>query len=461
MFYLVRLDRAEDGSPVETPLPDCGTFANGVEAAKEAKAVSRMLLAKVQCRRIAQAGDWRVAFAKRFEAGELTALPPAWDLPPVADHFAHRSLQDPTMIGYIANDEHGIINKITVTTPGRYISEFYSDIDDDKRRHLIATIDPSGEIFFATTQEEIERVYREGPPSCMGGAHTNDFAGLPAWPSAPYAAGDIVVAYQLNAEGRIQTRATCWPAKKLFGRMFGDYQRMKPAMEAEGWTWIREGNTAETNNKRSSFVGARLLKIPTGNPHEYLMPYFDDIKVAIDMGDHFVTAEQGEEGLTWIVSGGTKGRAVLHRMCPKGKKPCPVTEMKFVHGANEEWGGEAIAASAFLCEGSGKYWSNEHKVTIGKRRLWSKEHFELHGDYCSVTLMNWPSDEMVQIGDRRVHKSAAVMDVVDGAAMRSGDELQLAASGSAGQSRFADAMVRTHRHSVNLNDLILGAGHAA
>src|ERR1700688_4461153 len=112
MFYLVRLDRDGSGNLVETPLPDYGTFDKGADAAKASKAAAAALGgAKVQCRRIAQAGDWRAAMMKRFESGELMPLPQKWDLAPIADHFAHIATQDTSLIGYIDSEEHGIIFK--------------------------------------------------------------------------------------------------------------------------------------------------------------------------------------------------------------------------------------------------------------------------------------------------------------------------------------------------------------
>lgn len=407
MFYLVRLDRDADGNLVETPLPDYGTFAKGADAAKAAKAAASSGV-KAQCRRIAQAGDWRGDMAKRLFSGELMPLPEKWDLEPIKDHFAHLATIDRSKIGYIDTEEHGIINKATVLTPGRYISRFYPEIDDDKRRHLIAAIDPSGEIYFAWTPEEIEDVYKDGPSSCMDGEH--DFGDLPCWPTDPYGAGDLAVAFTRNKDGDIQSRAVCWPEKKIFGRIYGDYQRMKAAMEAEGYTWMREQNDVGGNKKKQVFIGAKLLKIPAdrGYDHEYVMPYFDDIKVAIDMGDHFLTAEQGELGKTWIASGSSDdGVATLQRMCPKRNVAVKVTEMRFVHGVDEEWSQDAIRYDSFVCGGSGKIWPHEYKVIMGGGVSWSKEHFAEHGEFCEVTKKNWPKKDMVQLGDKRMHSSVS------------------------------------------------------
>jgi hypothetical protein len=419
MFYLVRLDRDGSGNLVETPLPDYGTFEKGADAAKASKTAAGSLGgAKVQCRRIAQAGDWRAAMAKRFETGELLPLPSKWDLAPIADHFAHISAQDSNLIGYLDTEEHGIIYKVTVLTAGRYISRFYPSVGDDKRRHLIAAIDPTGEIYYAWDADDIEEVYRDGPSSCMDGEHSFDH--LPVWPTQPYGAGDLAVAYTKNKDGDIQSRAVCWPEKKLFGRIYGDFQRMKAAFEAEGYISMRDDNTVHGNKKQQTFVGAKLLKIPTGQDHEYVMPYFDDIKVAIDMGDHFVIAEQGELGRKWVSSGGSDtGLALLQTLCPRRNVATKVRDMRFVHGVNEEWSQDAIRSETFVCGGNGKLYPHEFKVIMGHDVPWSKEHFEQNGEHCTVTHKDWPKDQMVQLGDKRVHCS------VEHRFDKNGEELQI------------------------------------
>jgi hypothetical protein len=410
MFYLVRLDRDAEGNLVETPLPDFGTFDKGADAAKASKAAAVTTGAKVQCRRMAQAGDWRGAMQKRLESGELTLLPKAWDLEPITDHFAHLAAIDTSKIGFIESEDHGVIQKVTVLTPGRYISRFYETegkMDDNRRRKLIAAIDPSGEVYFATTPEDIEFVYRHGPDSCMDGDH--DFTGLPCWPVAPYGAGDLAVAYTKNSRSNIQSRCVCWPEQKIFGRCYGDFQRIKAAMEAEGYTYIRDENGAEGNKKKGVFIGARLLKIPTGlKDHQYVVPYFDDIKVAIDEGDYFVTAEAGEVGKRWVASGNSStGVSNLVTMCPKNNTAVEVGQMRYVHGADQEWCQAAIREHAFTCDGSGKLFPHEHKVVLGDARCWSKEWFDEHGEHCVFTHKNWPKREMVQLGEKRMHQSIA------------------------------------------------------
>ncbi|TYO68555.1 hypothetical protein FXV83_00295 [Bradyrhizobium hipponense] len=141
---------------------------------------------------------------------------------PIKDHFAHLDPdQHPGMICFTENDQLGIIDRVTALTPGRYITRFYETEEkmaDDQRRKLIAAIDPSGELQFAWTPEEIERVYKEGPSSCMDGTHHFN---TPVWPTSVYGAGDLALAYQVNAKGRIQSRCLVWLEKKLYGRISG------------------------------------------------------------------------------------------------------------------------------------------------------------------------------------------------------------------------------------------------
>ncbi|WP_439357914.1 hypothetical protein [Bradyrhizobium sp. DASA03007] len=412
MFYLVRLDRDADNNLVETPLPDYGLFDKGADAAKASKDAATKLGAKVQCRRKAQAGDWRATIQAKLESGELTPLPKKWDLPPITDHFAHLWANDPSMIAYIESEDNGIIQKFTAIKPGRYITAYYeggvqgsADITDARRRTLIAAIDPSGEIFYARTPEEIEYVYKNGPDSCMDGDH--NFNGLPMWPTGPYGAGDLAVAYTKNNRGRIQSRALCWPEKKLHGRCYGAVEAMRTALANEGYIDLREG----TNAKKNVFVGARLLKVPHGDA--FVMPYFDDITVAIDKGDYFETVEARENSDHWVTSS-SSGLAYIQALCPKLNIAVQVREMRYVHGADELWSASAIQRHAFTCDGSGKTWPKTEIVILGDGQRWSKEYFAEHGETCSVNGQHWPKSELIEKKPGKwVHRLNADYDEVD------------------------------------------------
>lgn len=410
-FFLVRLEPDSSGGMTDVPLPDYGPYDKGSEAAKMAKVLTDKFGFKVQPRRVHQAPDWRARQAKRLASGELSALPAEWDLLPIEDHFAHLAKSDETKIAFTESDELGAIDRVTVVSPGRYLTRFYPEIDDQYRRRLIAAVDPSGEVKYATSVEDITWVYREGPTSCMDNQKGRGFDAYPMWPTGPYAAGDLAIAYQLNNRGRIQSRCLCWPEKKLFGRVFGDFERMRAAMESEGYTWIRDDNKVEGNNKVGSFVGARMLKVPMDLAGEYVLPYFDDIVCVIDHGDYFITADaapKGAPGVRYACSGGTDGKTDLLRWCQKVESFERDAGFAFVHRINEEWSRPALNSHAFRCDATGQYWPIEDRVYVrenGYVRSWNPVHFALHGEQCQHSGDHFSKKEMVSLSDgRRVHK---------------------------------------------------------
>ena len=401
-FYLVRLEPDGNGGMRDVPLPDHDPYEKGSDAAKAAKALTDQLGYKVQPRRMAQAPDWRARQQERLASGQLKSLPAAWHLQPIKDHFAHLSARDISKIAYTESEELGTIDRVTVTTPGRYLTKFYPEVDDATRRRLIAAIDPAGEIFFAFSPEEIVEIYKNGPQSCMDARHT--FKMDPHWPTEPYGAGDLAIAYTKNAQGRIQSRCLCWPEKKLFGRCYGDIQRMEAAMKAEGYTDI--------HNDSSKFpAGAKLLKIPHPNKDGfYVMPYFDDIERVILVGDHFEThnglLKDVPLGVPYIACGGSGGHSDLYQYCPKMRGGQPAKTFAFVRGVEQEWSESARDSFAFVCRGSGQTWSTDFRVQMATPGVyWSVEHFDVFGERCDVTRKNHPKSEMVQKGNRRVHHS--------------------------------------------------------
>ncbi len=404
-FFLVRLEPDASGTMVDVPMPGFGPYEKGSEAAQIAKKLTVENGYKVQPRRISQAPDWRGRQRDRLANGQLTSLPAKWDLPPIEDHFAHLHKGDPTKIAFTESDELGVIDRVTAVTPGRYLTRYYPEVNDADRRRLIASIDPSGEILFATTPEEITRIYKEGPSSCMDADH--NFT-TPVWPTAVYGAGDLAVAYSMNNRGRIQSRALCWPEKKLYGRVYGDESRFKAALEAEGFTgvWNGKGNF-------ETFLGAKLAKVPVPKqPGWFVSPYFDNIDLAVDRGDHFEIVEKASPGDVLLVSGGTRGMCEMYRYCPRLHDARLSSTFRLVHGVNEEWSSEAINMHAERCQGSGNYYPVDHIIRLANGLRWSREHFEQHGGTCEVTGQRHPMDELVMHKGRLTY-SAYVEEPVE------------------------------------------------
>lgn len=406
-FFLVEVQSLGDGKVVETPLADFGPYEKGSEAAKAAKDLGASLGKLVQPRRMSQAPDWRARQRDRIASGELEALPAKWDLPPIEDHFAHLDKTDPTKIAFTEDEKLGVIDRVTATSPGRYLSRFYPDIDDDRRRKLIAAIDPNGDIIFGFKPEDFEYVYLNGPGSCMDSKH--EFPKAQVWPTSIYGAGDLAIAYSKNRQGRIQSRAVVWPEKKLFGRVYGDVQRFKSALESEGYTSLWD---VAAHSSIGHFHGAKLLKIESETqPGWFIAPYFDNIRNAVDRGDHFVAVEKVEPGDIYI-GGSTQGVCQLYRICPKAGGSRLLSDFAFVNGVNEQWSDAAIRQYAFTCRGSGEIWPVENRITLGNGDLWSEKYFSEHGARCELSGTAWPKDEIVSFKGRRVHISETRKDIL-------------------------------------------------
>jgi hypothetical protein len=411
-YYLVRLepDPSEPGKCFDVPIPDHGPFEKGSDAAKVAKSLTELLGYKVQPRRMSQAADWRERQAKRLADGVITPLPKKWDLEPVKDHFAHLEPEKhPGMICFTENDELGVLDRVTVLSPGRYISRFYETegkMDDDRRRKLITQIDPSGELLYAWTPEEISRVYKEGPSSCMDGAHSFS---TPVWPPAVYGAGDLALAYTVNNKGRIQSRCLVWPEKKLYGRIYGDVQRMQQQLEDEGYETERcDVQTADGNG--AHFIGAKILKVPMKDPFYAVMPYFDDIGICVDGGEYWITAagepwKDDELKPDMVFSGGTSGYTRIRQYCPRTEEYHDKSSFKPVNGVDQQWSSRARDLFCFTCEMSGEVWPREHKVTLRDGTYVSRKWFADNGMVCEATGQNIRKSEAIEFEGKMVSNS--------------------------------------------------------
>lgn len=400
-FYLVKVvPGAKEGDPaVEAPMPGFSTFDDGPTAAKMAKELTKLHGFKVQPRRIAQAPDWRARererFASNFYKGKT--MPKGWTLPEVADHFP---IVENGQIKFFESDANGILDRRTGMNPGRYIERFHKGaIGQEDAKKLIALIDLEGVLFLATTREEVKQVYEAGPQSCMSG-NRPEWKGFPCRPPEVYAAGDLAVAYLKNKQGQVSARAVCWPEKKVYGRLYGDSARLERAFRDDGYKPLNRGE--------QSFDGAKLLKIAIpGKPNQYVMPYFDDIQIAVDAGDHFLcdrneNIDVGRGTKTpkvdsYIPGGhGGGGASELMRWCPRAKAFDRDSNFQTLKGTNERWSKVALERYAFRCEKTGDWYPVEQRVKIETGEYWSQEAFDEHGFTCAFTKTKWPKSKMVE-----------------------------------------------------------------
>ena len=212
--------------------------------------------------------EWRAREEARLARGEYTPLP--WsELTPVPDHYAHVSVDNGAMVAFTPNEEKGMIDVQTRMKPGRYLTKFYPHLSSDTVRAMALALDKAVCVRFATTADDIEKVYTNGPHSCM--AYSAHHFRSDVHPCRAYAGGDLQLAYLSlqdldHSEFRASARALVWPEKKLYGRAYGDEIRLKAALEAMGYE--------EADWRGDGLDGARISHLETDDS-DVIMPYVD------------------------------------------------------------------------------------------------------------------------------------------------------------------------------------------
>lgn len=187
--------------------------------------------------------------------------------------FIHVSHDNPQYVSYTPSVEFGAQDRQLRTTLGRYLTKHKPNaLDQNQLNQLSAQFKASFshcEIFWATTPDEIEHVYRTGPHSCMSYAADHNGFGSFVHPTAAYAnTPDIAVAYIKNKANKVSARTVVNKVTNEFIRIYGD-RTLQLRLSMMGY---RPGNLYK----------ARLRAIPAHNPytHEaltrtYVAPYLD------------------------------------------------------------------------------------------------------------------------------------------------------------------------------------------
>jgi hypothetical protein len=334
--------------------------------------------------------DWKRREAARFKSGEYRALPWAADewwreaSEIHADHYAHLSVERDSKIAFTVDAKKGEADRQTRMKPGRYLNRYFAGVlSPESIRDLAGSIDlAEGSVAYAiaTTPDEIEQVYREGPRSCMSGEH--------ACATRPYGAGDLGVAYiesdgntGLTGEREISCRVLVWPAKKIYSRVYGDESRLIPLLREDGY--VSAG--------RMGFAGARLLRIEANSSGAYYAPYFDGNERAeeSECGAFYIL---GDSGHSLSSTGGLIG-GTMCRECGE----C-VEEDESVYALDDTWCESCAQDSLFYCEGCDEYNHNDEAVCIDGDAYWCNYCAENRA-FCCEGCNDWFSNDNAQSVD--------------------------------------------------------------
>lgn len=318
---------------------------------------------KWQSRPLKNDENWRERETARFENAKYERVPWDTDLTwieamskdgPHKEHFVHVSSGDDGMIAYTPNDGFGRLDRKLRTTPSRYIFKFFGENATSKKWLNMWTKKKSDiDLKFATTREEIRRVYVNGPNSCMKGEASRFWRRKGAPHPVEAYAGALQVAYVENSAGKITARCVCSHEKQTYGRLYGHQSAiLKSLLDGEGF-------------KAGGFDGIKMPMIDvtsfTKVPNSYLMPYMDS-------PTQFVRYDEKTNELILVDNTNTETR----------------TNMKIVIPASTT-SGHIVIPKPYVSELSGKTFDPRKdpaitvRVGYRKQEVWSQSEFNVHG----------------------------------------------------------------------------------
>jgi hypothetical protein len=402
-------------------------FATGKEAADYCASQNRyfnwMGAPKLQPRRVADDGSWQTRERGRFADGSYQALPWAtlswFDRTETALHFAHVSTEDEAKIAYTEDAVKGQADRQTRIKPGKYLARFYADVlSTEDIARLSAEFSKTYEdntLAFATTADDWERVYTDGPSSCMSKSERHYDSHV--HPVRVYAGPDLQLAY-LERDGGITARAIVWPAKKVYSRIYGDAVRLAGMLEDAGF---QDGD----------LDGARIVRLM--HKGAYVMPYVDHCDGARDdgkylvLGDGSISCEQtnglSDDGRRCecceSFTSEDDGRcdqdgnfycddcySDRYTYCEYYEEDQPsdgfcevIVSIRNGREVTQWWSERAIYNHAFTCASNDKLYSDDMAVTMANGDQWSTVAFEDNGATCEATDECYPADEIVQLED--------------------------------------------------------------
>lgn len=417
------------------------SFETGSEAQSFCKEQGRLDGNKYRVKRVLD-DQWKLREQRKFDMGTYQYVPwynESWwqtfDAMRIwGNHYVHISKKEPGMVAFTESTEKGMENIRTRMKPGRYLEKYYGEILKmygisvrDVAKRFDALLKPR-KLWIATTEDEIEWVYQNGPESCMSSdeyRYSNGW-GYPEkgkWPDnyhacRVYAAGDLAVAYIRDDddcdhdEAEITARALIWPEKKTHSRCYGDEVVLKHLLQKEGYRFAPP-------------LGAKLLRKPFNR--QFIVPYIDQgdrtgagaLAIA-DKKTHLEIVKQGPGTYACNCTSGLSGKRMLDNGdYDDGRGVCGEC------GDGDEWGapdaiettrvhisnsggdyvhmcGDCRDEYAFQCAYSGQWYDGREimPVELANGETWSANNFSSYGFTCHFTRDKCSRNERITVRTR-------------------------------------------------------------
>jgi hypothetical protein len=301
--------------------------------------------------------EWEIRESLKFLHGEYKLLP--WKneewwarSDSFKKHYAHVSKDDPSKLAYTPSERHGIEDRQVRVKPGRYLNKYFGDVLSSQDVQFwagkFAGENEQLELKFAHTPDEIERIYKEGPHSCM---KSDEFSSS-QHPARVYGAGDLAVAYIEDKE-HITARCVVWPEKLARSVIYGDEARLGTLLANAGYS------------PDSRFDGAKLLAIEANKG--FVAPYIDGGYYLERDGDYLVL---GRTGMPCNTTTGIIGAF----FCQRCEEYDDEDSSSYIHGADQNWCESCYESHAFYCEHCDETHEIGNDVWIaGENETWCEE----------------------------------------------------------------------------------------
>jgi hypothetical protein len=307
--------------------------------------------------------------------------------PLVADHFPHPSKQFPGQIAFTDSEEKGARDLKTTMRPGRYLTRFWGHVltAETIREYASQFSARWGEAVYkiATAADDIERVYVNGPRSCMS-HNANDYQSH-MHPVRVYASGEIGVAYLEteatdDAPARITARCLVNLAAKTFTDGYGDFARLSDMLTRDGYTYDDE-----------AIKRLKLLRIKDHGG--FICPYIDVYGNVTDTGEDLLVGSHYSKGTVYAACS-TNGliAAEPESTCDECGDETDADDMTTVRTGrydSAEWCSCCVDNHAFYCDYHERYYSDHryeaNDVVVrptGATQTWSCEAIANHATFC-------------------------------------------------------------------------------
>jgi hypothetical protein len=357
-------------------------FEDGATAFSFAQLETTKTGIKHQPRRVIKNDDsWKMRETARFDSGHYIA--PQWLIAKLnggwfnipENLFVHVSKLDPAKIAFTQNIEKGVADIQTQIRVGAFLEQyaiFGGELTEQTKSAIIrdcvnehSTMYAPQEILIARTANEIERIYENGPNSCM--AHTSGSYSSFCHPVRVYGDSDLCLYYFWNDETqRATARVLVNESKQIFGRIYGDVGRMEKLLEEKGFA-------------NGSFHGLKIRKIYDSSENCFVLPYLDGIQTLSEFDSDYLMIDRNGS----IHASQTNGLQLVGEYCDSCEEIINETMHEFYLSRNRSITAceTCVRENGFYCHGVDAYVSDSHGA-ICDGETYADWYIDENATYC-------------------------------------------------------------------------------